>query len=133
MEKICINGRDELLILDLTKIACFKADTDYTKAYYMSGLVSMLPMGLNKIENVIAATVPKSLSCDFVRVGRSYIINQAYLYRIQVLHQKLILSDGIKLLTLPVTKEALKRYKQYIHERYTKGSSTNQEGSPQKA
>lgn len=133
MEKICINGRDELLVLDLAKIACFKADTDYTKAYYMSGLVVTLPMGLNKIESAIAASVPKSSLCDFVRVGRSYIVNQAYLYRIQVLHQKLILSDGTKLLTLPATKESLKRYKQYIHERYAKGLSTNQEGSPQKA
>lgn len=128
MEKICINGRDALFVLDLAKVACFKADTDYTTVYYMSGLTTTLSMGLNKVESIIAA-VPKSRTCDYVRVGRSYIINQAFLYQIQVLRQKLILSDGHKLITLPATKEALKRYKQYIYEKHAGGSSTNPEGS----
>jgi len=129
MDKICINGRDELLVLDLTKVACFKADVDYTTAYYVSGLTTTIAMGLNKVESIIAA-VPKSPLCDFVRVGRSYIVNQAYLYQIQTLRQKLILCDGNKIITLPVSKEALKRYKQYIAEKH---SPTNPDGSPRMA
>lgn len=126
MEKICINGRDELLILDLSKVACFKADVDYTIAYNVSGITTTIAMGLNKIESIVAA-IPKSPFCDFVRVGRSYIINQAFLYQIQTLHQKLILSDGNKLITLSISKDALKRYKQYIAD---KSSSKNPVGSP---
>jgi len=118
MNKICINGRDELVVLDLDKVACFKADTNYTTVYYMSEMTTTLAMGLNKIESIIVS-VPKSSLCDFVRVGRSYIVNQAYLYQIFVLRQKLILSDGSKQLAFTVTKEALKRYKQYIADKHS--------------
>lgn len=127
MDRICINGRDELLVLNLNKVACFKADVDYTTAYYVSGLTTTIAIGLNKVESIIAG-IPKSPFCDFVRVGRSYIVNQAYLYQIQTLRQKLILFDGYKMISLPVSKEALKRYKQYIAEKY--GSPTNPPSSP---
>lgn len=127
MDRICINGRDELLVLNLDKVACFRADVDYTTAYYVSGLTVTITMGLSKVESIIAA-IPKSPLCDFVRVGRSYIVNQAYLYQIQTLRQKLILCDGYKMITLSVSKEALKRYKQYIVEK--SGSPTNPPVSP---
>lgn len=124
MEKICINGRDELLMLDLDKVACFKADTDYTIIYYLSGLTTTVALGLNKIERLIA-DVPTSATCDFVRVGRSHIVNQPYLYQIQILQQKLILSDGDRKISLSVTREALKRYKMQVAEKHTSGSSKN--------
>lgn len=129
-EKVCINGRDELLVLNLKLIACFKADDDYTVAYYLSGTTTTIAMGLNKIEVAISC-VPKSKSCNFVRIGRSLIINQAYLYQIQILSQKLILFDGDKKLTITVSKDALKRYKQHIIDKEMSNSPTNPMGSPQ--
>ncbi len=120
MNKICINGRDELMMLDLNKVACLKADTNYTTVYYMGGMTATIAMGLNKLESIIVA-VPKSTACDFVRVGRSYIVNQAYLYQIFVLRQRLVLSDGVNQLSFTVTKEALKRYKQYIANKRNDG------------
>lgn len=113
MEKIYINGRDELIILDLSKVACFIADTDYTIIHYISGMTTTISMGLCKVEEIIG-TVPQTNKCDFVRIGRSHIINQAFLYQIQSLQQKLILSDGDKKIVLSVAKETLKRYKQKI-------------------
>ena len=127
MKKLYINGRDELLVLNLDKVACFKADIDYTTVYYVSGLTATLPIGLSKVESLLSG-IPGTPLCEFTRVGRSYIVNQAYLYQIQTLRQRLILSDGHKLITLPVSKEALKRYKQHIAEKY--GSPTNPVSSP---
>lgn len=118
MKKICINGRDELLMLDLSKVACFKADTDYTIIYYISGMTTTMSMGLHKVEEILTESIQQPAS-DFVRIGRSYIINQSYLYQIQLLHQKLILSDGRQTITLEVAKEALKRYKQQIAAKHT--------------
>lgn len=128
MNKICINGRDELVMLDLNKVACLKADTNYTTVYYISGMTTTIAMGLNKMESIIVA-VPKSATCDFVRVGRSYIVNQAYLFQIFVLRQKLILSDGVNQLSFIVTKEALKRYKQYIAKKRTNEQGKITDGS----
>lgn len=127
MDRICINSRDELLVLNLNKVACFRADVDYTTVYYVSGLTTTITMGLNKVERIIA-TIPKSPQCDFVRVGRSYIVNQIYLFQIQTLRQRLVLCDGHKAISLSVSKEALKRYKQYIAEKY--GSPINPPISP---
>lgn len=129
-EKVCINGRDELLVLNLKQIACFKADDDYTVAYYLSGVTTTIAMGLSKIE-VAVSCVPKSKTCNYVRIGRSLIINQAYLYQIQVLNQKLILFDGEKKLSIMVSKDALKRYKQHVADRDIVNSPTNPMGSPQ--
>ena len=116
MKKLYVNGRDELFVLSLDKVACFKADVDYTIVYYVSGLTATLPIGLNKVESLLT-DIPKTPICEFIRVGRSYIVNQAYLYQIQILRQKLILSDGQRLVTLSVSKEALKRFKQRIAEK----------------
>lgn len=117
MKKLYINSRDELLVLNLSKVACFKADVDYTTVYYASGLTANLPIGLSKVEDLLNGT-PRTSLCEFTRVGRSYIINQAYLFQIQTLHQKLILGDGQKQITLSVSKEALKRFKQHVVEKY---------------
>ncbi len=115
MNRICINGRDELMVIDLSKIACFKADVDYTTMYHIGGLTATLPINLAKLESMLAR-VSKAKECDFIRLGRSCIINQHFLYRIQTLNQKIVLSDGEKAITLKVSKDALKRYKQLIAE-----------------
>ena len=128
-EKICINGRDELLVLDLGKVAYFKADDDYTTVFYMSGVTTNITLGLNKIESAIAA-FPKSVTCNYVRVGRSVIVNQAYLYQLQVLQQKIVLFDGQRKISVTVPKVALKRYKQHLLDKRLIGSPTNPNGSP---
>ena len=131
MEKICFNGRDELLVLDCSKIACFKADDDYSVVYYTNGLVVNVPIGLSKICEALAH-VPRSLTCDFMRVGRSFMVNHAYLYQISVPRQRLALYDGQKILVLNVAKEALKRYKEAMAERFRVDSPKNPDVSPQK-
>ncbi|MGM9853275.1 MAG: LytTR family transcriptional regulator DNA-binding domain-containing protein [Muribaculaceae bacterium] len=122
MNRICINGRDELMVIDLTKVACLKADVDYTTLYHIGGLTATLPFNLARMEALLA-TVPKTRECDFIRLGRSCIINQYYLYRVQTLLQKVVLTDGVKAITLGVSKEALKKYKQMMAERFN--SPTN--------
>ena len=130
MEKICINSRDELLFLDLSIVAFFKADDDYTTVCYMSGVTTTLSLGLNKVEIAIAA-IPKSNTCNFVRLGRSIIINQHYLYQIQVLSQKIVLFDGQRKISITVSKDAIKRYKQHLTNRGNDNSPTKPYSSPQ--
>lgn len=126
MYKLCINARDELLIIDLEKIAFFQANGNYTHLNYILGETHLLTIGLSKVEDLIRITWPKEKPSPFIRLGRSLIINQNYLSEINVLKQKITLSDrGEHSYALSVPKPLLKEYKEKINEMYVKKIATN--------
>ncbi len=119
--KICINFRDELHILDLDKVACFQAEGNYTNVLYISGQKQTLSIGISKMEQVIKQAYPKGVRSPFVRLGRSVIINQAYLMSINLPKQRLTLADYARHgYTLTVPKQLLKNYKEVIKTLYQK-------------
>jgi len=121
MYKLCLNSRDELLIIDLEKIAFFQANGNYTHLNYIGGETHLLTVGLSKVEEYIRITWPKVKPSPFVRLGRSLIINQSFLSEISVLKQRLILSDcESHSYSLNVPKPLLKSYKENINEMYMK-------------
>lgn len=121
MYKLCLNSRDVLLIIELDKVAYFQANGNYTQLTYISGECHLLSMGLSKLEEYIRKALPKDAVSPFVRLGRSFIINQSLLFSINVLKQKLILSDNEgHTYTLSVPKPILKEYKQKINGLYLK-------------
>ena len=79
MYKLCLNSRDELLIIDLEKIAYFQANGNYTHLNYIAGETHLLTVGLSKVEEFIRGTWPKDRPSPFVRLGRSLIVNQTYI------------------------------------------------------
>lgn len=80
-----------------------------------------MTVGLSKVEELIRLTWPKDRPSPFVRIGRSFIINQVYLSEISVLKQKLVLSDCMgHSFTLGISKVLLKAYKEKINEYYLK-------------
>lgn len=121
MYKLCLNSRDELLIIDLEKIAFFQANGNYTQLKYIQGESHLLTIGLSKVEEYIRRTWPKEKPSPFVRLGRSLIINQGYLTEISVTRQKVILSDYMgNAHSLSVSKPLLKAYKEKINTLYLK-------------
>ena len=121
MYKLCLNARDELLIIDLEKIAFFQTNGNYTHLNYILGETHLLTIGLSKVEDLIRITWPKDTPSPFVRLGRSLIINQNYLSEISVLKQKITLSDREQhSYSLSVPKPLLKEYKEKINEMYIK-------------
>lgn len=121
MYKLCLNSRDELLIIDLEKIAFFQANGNYTHLKYIEGETHLLTIGLSKVEEYIRMSWTKNKPSPFIRLGRSLIINQSFLSEISVLKQKLILSDrGDNSYVLSVPKPLLKEYKERINELYMK-------------
>ena len=119
MYKLCLNSRDGLLIIDLNQIAFFKAEGNYTHLQYIKGEHHLLTLGLSKMEELIRKSLPREKTSPFIRLGRSLIINQTFLSEINVLKQKLILSDkGVNAYNLEVPKPLLKEYKEKIHEFY---------------
>lgn len=54
----------------------------------------------------------------FIRIGRQLIINRAYIYKINVNKQQLVMSDMMlnQAFTLSASKEALKQLKEYLEK-----------------
>ena len=109
-----------MLIIELDKIAFFQANGNYTELTYIEGQKQMLTLGLSKVEEYIKKILPADKPSSFIRIGRSLIINQRYLYSINTLRQKLILSDCANhTYILSVSKALLKAYKEIMSKRYS--------------
>lgn len=115
MKKICLNNRDEMIMLFVDNIAYIMADGNYTKICYIGGMATVLSFGISKVETLVSASYADGEVSPFVRLGRSVIINQWFLYDINVLKQHLVLSDCIKnTITLKLPKPLLKKYKELV-------------------
>ena len=115
MKKICLNNRDEMIMLFVDNIAYIMADGNYTKICYIGGMTTVLSFGISKVETLVSASYADREVSPFVRLGRSVIINQWFLYDINVLKQYLVLSDCMKnTITLKLPKPLLKKYKDLV-------------------
>ncbi len=115
MKKICLNNRDEMIMLFVDNIAYIMADGNYAKICYIGGMTTVLSFGISKVETLVSASYADGEVSPFVRLGRSVIINQWFLYDINVLKQHLVLSDCMKnTITLKLPKPLLKKYKDLV-------------------
>lgn len=105
------NSRDELLRMDISKIVYFEADGNYTNIILANKLCGVICMNLAQTEKILSAQL-KEKSQIFARIGKSYIINLRYIYQINSIKKRLVLSDYVTFsYQLEVSKEALKRLK----------------------
>lgn len=113
MNKVCLSTRDELIIIDLDKVAFFQANGNYTRLTYIGGYALMINTGLSGVEKFLTTATAKGGSASFVRLGRSIIINQSFVSNINILKQYITLSDlESHHYRLPVPKALLKMYKE---------------------
>ena len=128
MLKLCINSRDELFVLDLDKVAYIQASGNYSRIVYIGGMQMMITLGLSKLEGMIKMSVPKDRRSPFVRLGRSLLVNQTYLTHINVLKQRLTLSDNQEhSYVLDVPKALLKAYKDLIRKSFAERIKNKEE------
>ena len=125
MNIICINTRDELNLIDLDLVACIQASGNYSNIMYIDGNKIMVSIGLSQFEIIIIDAINKQqMANTFVRLGRSVIVNNRYLSQINILKQKLTLSDrGSHAYQLTVPKSLLKDYKELIRKSYVGNSN----------
>ncbi len=113
MAKIYFNSRDEMTCVDTDLIAVIQADGNYSKVVYITKREFMLPHGISKLEQILHAH--KEVQTRFVRLGRSLIVNHRYLYKIDIMKQLVILTDGSKEeIRLNLPKPIVKTYKKAI-------------------
>lgn len=107
-----LNTRDEFLRIDVSKIAYFEAEGNYTNFVLSNKLKGTVGMNLSRMQEVLSENLKESASI-FARIGKRYIINLNYVYQINVLKQRLVLSDGeMFVFQLAVSKDALKKLKE---------------------
>lgn len=106
------NSRDELLRIDISKIVYFEADGNYTNVILTNKLRNTLNMNLAQTEKALSERL-KEKSRIFARIGKRYIINMSYVYQINLIKQRLVLSNYTTFaFQMEVSKEALKKLKE---------------------
>ena len=114
MNHIIFNLRDQLIRLEISKIVYFEANGNYTKVVMTNKLKSDLPLSLSNMEKVLSSQLGEEAT-TFMRVGKRFIINQKYIYDVNVSKQHLVLTDfALFAYQLPISKAALKSIKTYL-------------------
>lgn len=110
MAKTYFNSRDELIAVDFEKVAVISANGNYTRIIYINKHEVMLSMGISKLADTLHHA--KLENAHFIRLGRSCIINHAFMERIDVLKQFVVLTDGGQNeIRIKAPKQILKSYK----------------------
>lgn len=127
---LLFSTRDELTRIRLERVMYFEADANYTKVVFSNGVTATLLTSLVHLEKLIAGVLIEKNSI-FVRIGKRYIINSAYLFQINVLRQRLVLSDLASpyTATLSVSKDALRKLKA-LYTTPVRCSAADVEGVP---
>jgi DNA-binding LytR/AlgR family response regulator len=123
---IYLNSRDEFLRIDISRIVYFEADGNYTRIVLSNGLVGMVCMSLTKMEQYVGPLVKKK-GITLARIGKRFIINLSYVYKINILQQELVLSDQrFFSFTLNLSRDALKNLRDVMTE-YLKGNAPSRD------
>lgn len=114
MDYVLFNSRDELVRLSIADIVYFEADGNYTKVVTANKLTSVLGMNLGQMETALAKQLGDTATM-FIRLGKRFIINRNFIYKINVHTPSLILSDFNRFaFKVPVSKDALRSMKQLL-------------------
>ncbi len=111
-EYLYLNSRDELLRLDINNIVFFEGEGNYTNIISANKLKGVVCLNLSRIQAILDEKL-REHSIIFARVGKRYIVNLNYIYSINLIKQKLVLSDGYMFaFQLDIAKDALKKLKE---------------------
>lgn len=109
---IFFNSRDNLLRLDVGRIAYFEADGNYTTIVTKNKLKVQVGVSLSSMEKALSEQLKEKASV-FMRIGKRFIINREYVFNIDCAHQRLVLTDMETFVySLSISKDALKKMKE---------------------
>ncbi len=113
MPKLYFNSRDEMTCVDPDLIAVVQANGNYSRVVYITRREIMLSHGISKLEEILKSY--KDPQTKFVRLGRSVLVNHRYLYKIDILKQQVVLSDGSKEeIRINLPKPIVRTYKKAV-------------------
>lgn len=108
------NTRDELIRLDCSKIVYMEGDGNYTHIVLINKQKVSVCMNLSNVQRFISESLRERASI-FARIGKRFIVNLNFIYKVQPLLQSLVVTDGVHFtFQLSVSKEALKKLKEIL-------------------
>lgn len=111
---VYFNSRDSLLRLDISKIAYFESDGNYTYIVTNNNMRACLSMNLAHTEEALASQLGAQAK-RFMRIGKRYIVNMAFIFKVDLQKQKIVLTDNENFIyQLAISKDALKAVKELI-------------------
>lgn len=114
MKHIVISKGTELLRVPADRLMYVSSDGNYSNVYTLDGKNRLICMQLGQIEDLIGEQLGDN-GGNFLRLGRSLIINTDYIFLIDVAKQQLILSDCKgSWHELTASREVLIKLKAYI-------------------
>lgn len=122
-----INTRDELIRLDCSKIVYMEGDGNYTNIVLINKQKVSVCINLCHMQQLISESLHEHASI-FARIGKRFIVNLTFIYKVQPLLQSLVLTDGVNFtFLLSISKEALKQLKDILVKRIPNKTSVNVE------
>jgi DNA-binding LytR/AlgR family response regulator len=113
---LIISTANDLVRIAPEHIIYISSDGNYSTLVQTDGELRMVSYQLGQIEKMIYAQLDKDAE-QFIRIGKSLIINKYYIYYINVTRQKLTLSDNKTFNhSVSASKEALKQLKEYLEK-----------------
>jgi DNA-binding LytR/AlgR family response regulator len=114
-ELIFSNSGTELLKVRPEDIIYIEADGNYCRMYLRGGFEQQLWFNRQRFISIISSQL-RDEKPTFIVVGRSFIINLAYIFRINPVQSELMLFDSSKpeQISLHASQEALNKLKKEI-------------------
>ena len=116
---LIFNSRDELLRVQLNRIVYIEADGNYSNLTLSNRDKHLMGINLLAFQKLLEVQLGPSAE-QFIRIGKSLIINREYIYCVNLLKQKLVLagSDFEYSFTISASKESLKNLKSLLVKIY---------------
>ena len=115
-EYLVISTSVDLMRTASGNIVFISSDGNYSSFVFTNGESRVITMQLGQVEKVLSEQLPHSGS-DFIRIGKSLIINRNYISYINIQKQQIVLSDGCASShSLTASREALKQLKELIEK-----------------
>lgn len=115
-EYLVISTASDLVRIKGKHIVFISSDGNYSTIVMTNNETRLVTMQLGHLEHLISEQLQPS-DKTFIRIGKSLIINQDYIYYINIPKQQLILSDGkYAMHSVSASREALKQVKDFIEK-----------------
>lgn len=118
---LIISNANELLRLAPEKIVYISSDGNYSHFMLADSTTRMVTVQLGKISDLIEEQQIETPDLEFIRLGRSMIINKYYVTFINLQQQTLVLSDARNFShTVKAPRDALKQIKSDLEKEISK-------------
>lgn len=112
---LIISNSNELVRVKPERVVYIESDGNYSTMVLHDKTKYMFTMNLAHCQQLIEKQLGKEAEI-FIRIGKQLIVNRAYIFKINVNKQELIMSDMTlrETFALSASKEALKQLKAYL-------------------